>query len=83
MTRSGKLADVDRKRAKYQGMAAEELIDFDKLQERLSQLGEMRRVAEEELDALSKHNERIADLERDRDALLESYARMTPESMDM
>ena len=78
-----KLAYVDRKRAKYQGMAAEELIDFDELQKWLSQLGEMRRVAEEELDALSKHNERIADLERDRDALLESYARMTPECMDM
>jgi hypothetical protein len=78
-----KLTEVDRKRAKYQEMAAEELIGFDELRERLPQLDEMRRVAEEELEALSKQKERIAELERDRDALLESYARMTPEGMDM
>jgi hypothetical protein len=64
-------------------MAAEELIDFDELRKRLSQLDEIRRVAEEELDALSKHKERIAGLERDRDALLEFYEWMAPEGMDM
>ena len=78
-----KLADADRKRARYQDMAAEELIDFDELRERLSQLDEIKRVAEEELDALSKQKERIAELERDRDALLESYAQMTPQGMDL
>ena len=78
-----KLAEVDRKRARYQEMAAEELIGFDELREKLSQLDETKRVAKEELEALSERKERIAELERDRDALLESYARMAPEGMDL
>jgi chromosome segregation ATPase len=78
-----KLSEVDRKRARYQEMAAEELISFEELRERLSQLDETRRIAEKELDALRSHNEEIAELERDRDALLESYRWMTPQGMDM
>jgi len=31
---------------------------------------------------LNERKERIAELERDRDALVESYARMTPKGMD-
>jgi hypothetical protein len=77
------LSEVDRKRAKYQEMAAEELIGFGELRERLSQLDETRKVGERELQTLSERKERIADLERDRDALLESYAGMVPEGMDL
>jgi hypothetical protein len=40
-------------------------------------------VAEKGLDALRERGERIAELERDRGALLEFYARMTPEGMDL
>jgi site-specific DNA recombinase len=78
-----KLSEVDRKRARYQEMAAEELIGFDELRERLAQLDETRRVAERELQTLNERKERIAQLERDRDALLESYAQMAPQGMDM
>jgi site-specific DNA recombinase len=78
-----KLSEVDRKRARYQEMAAEDLIGFEELREKLSQLDETRRVASKELEALRERGERIAELERDSDALLESYARMTPEGMDM
>ena len=45
-----KLADVDRKRARYQEMAAEELITFDELREKLASLEEVRTAAERALE---------------------------------
>jgi hypothetical protein len=74
---AGKLAEVDRKRARYQEMAAEELITLDELRARLAELGEMRETAERELAALRDRAERIQELERDAEAILESYARLT------
>ena len=38
--------------------------------------------AQREPQTLNERKERIAELERDRDALVESYARMTPKGMD-
>jgi hypothetical protein len=39
-------------------------------------------MAEEELATIRGRKEIIEELERDRDALLESYAKMTPEALD-
>jgi DNA repair exonuclease SbcCD ATPase subunit len=65
-------------------MATEELIGFDELRERLSRLDATKGIAQRELQTLNERKERIAELERDRDALVESYARMTPEEgMDL
>jgi site-specific DNA recombinase len=77
-----KLAEANRKRSGYLDLAAEGIMGRDELMETLSSLEEVRKTAEEELVALRSHQERLEGLERDKDALLESYAQMTPEVLD-
>jgi site-specific DNA recombinase len=77
-----KLAEVDRKRARYQDMAAEELISFDELRTRIVELEETRTVAERELRSLQHRREQIQQLEQDKQALLSHYAGLLPEDLD-
>jgi DNA repair exonuclease SbcCD ATPase subunit len=63
-------------------MAAEGLIPFDELRSKLAALDEVRETARRELTALEDRQEMLADLERDRNALLECYAAMVPEVLD-
>jgi len=77
-----KLAEADRKRARYQEMAVDDLITFDELRARLAELDNTRRVAERELEALRNREERIVELEADRDALLDSLAGIAPAALD-
>jgi site-specific DNA recombinase len=77
-----KLADVERRRSRFQDMAAEELITFDELGAKLGELEEVRRTAERELAALRSSREVIEQLECDRDSLLKHYAKMVPEALD-
>jgi site-specific DNA recombinase len=76
-----KLSDVSRKRARFQDMAAEGLLSFDELRGKLLELDETRKTAERELEALWNRWERIEQLERDRDTLLEHYADMVPQDL--
>jgi hypothetical protein len=77
-----KLADTDRKRARFQDMAAEGLIDFDELRAKLITLEETRDTAQRELSALETRREPLAKLERDRDTLMECYVGMVPEALE-
>ena len=77
-----KLAEADRKRSGYLDLAAEGIMGRDELMEKLSSLEEVRKRAEEELEALRSRRERLEGLERDKDTLLESYAEMTPGALD-
>jgi DNA repair exonuclease SbcCD ATPase subunit len=63
-------------------MATEGLIDFKELRTRLAALEDTREAAEEELRALQRRTEHLAQPERDRDSLLESYADLVPEAID-
>ena len=76
------LAEVDRKRARYQEMAADDLITFDELKSKLADLDDTRSVAERELEALRAHRERVVELETDRDALLDSLVGIAPDALD-
>jgi len=78
----GQLSEASRKRARYQEMAAEGLIDFEELRTRLSALEETCETAERELRALKHYTERVERIEHDRDSLLESYASLLPEAID-
>ena len=80
---AGKLAGLRGKRERYQEMAADDLITFDELRARLTELDAARKTAERELTALRYRKEHLHELERDRDALLETYARMTPDALDV
>ena len=76
-----KLADADRRRARYQEMAAEDLITLDELRSRLAELGETRELAERELSNLHDRHEYVRELERDRDALLDKLEEVAPEAL--
>jgi site-specific DNA recombinase len=77
-----KLAEVERKRARYQDMAASDLITFDELKGRLLELDETRETAERELEIIGNHRERLAELEADRDALLASLMSVAPIALE-
>jgi Recombinase zinc beta ribbon domain len=77
-----RLADVEHKRAKYQEMATEDLITFEELRARLSELDEARKTAEHELATLRGREEHVRNLERCRDALLDSLEAEAPEALD-
>ncbi|MDQ3913254.1 MAG: recombinase family protein [Actinomycetota bacterium] len=77
-----KLTEIDRKRARYQEMAAEEFITLDELREKLADLQETRIVAEQALEELQGRAGRISELERDRDTLLASYEALALEELD-
>jgi hypothetical protein len=63
-------------------MAAEGLIEFEELRAQLAALDDTRKTAEQELRALEHRTEHLAQLERDRDSLVETYAGLLPEAID-
>jgi hypothetical protein len=77
-----KLAEVNRKRARYHEKAAVDLIGFDELRARVAELEETRAAAERELRALDRRREQMRQLERDKESLLDDYAGMLPEAID-
>jgi chromosome segregation ATPase len=79
---ANKLAEVEGKRARYQEMAAENLITFDELRSKLIELDETRNTAERELEAIRDRSSRLEELERDRDAVLESLVDLAPQALD-
>jgi seryl-tRNA synthetase len=77
-----KLAEIDRKRSGYIDLAADGIMDRDELHAKLAALEETRKTAQRELEALSRRQEEIEELERDRDALLEYYTDTPPEALE-
>ncbi|HZF57849.1 MAG TPA: hypothetical protein VEZ19_05180, partial [Rubrobacter sp.] len=77
-----KLAEVDRKRARYQEMAAEDLIGFDELRARMTELEEARSTADQALRTLQGRQEQVRQLERDKQTLLADYAELMPDALD-
>jgi hypothetical protein len=78
----GQLAEVERKRSRLQHMAAEGLISRDEPRILLGGLEETRKFAQRELGLLASRQQRFQALERDKEAILESYARIAPEALD-
>jgi hypothetical protein len=77
-----KLAEVEQERRGYLRFAAKDHMTDEELDEALAELEETRVMAEKELATIRGRKEIVEELERDRDALLESYAKMTPEALD-
>jgi hypothetical protein len=76
-----RLAKVERKRSGFQDGAAEGLITLEELRVKLYALEETSRVARTELDALASRSERMADIERDTQAIIRDYAGLMPEAL--
>jgi hypothetical protein len=77
-----RLAALDRKRGGYLDLAAEGIMDRDELRAKLAELQEDRETAEREIAAIEGRRERLEQMERDRDTLMEHYAGTVPESLD-
>lgn len=76
-----KLSETDRKRSRFQDMAAEGHITLDELGAKLRELDELRKTAEQELNDLKQRRARIADLERDKRSILEDFAGIMPAAL--
>ena len=77
-----KLSEVARKRAAFQDMAAEGVISFDELRDKLADLEETRETAERELTTLKNQQKSLEQMERDKEAVLQHYAALAPEALD-
>jgi hypothetical protein len=77
-----KLSEIEAERRGYIRLAAKGHLADEELDEALSELKDSRRTAEGELEAIRGRKEILEELERDRDVLLEHYARMVPEALD-
>jgi site-specific DNA recombinase len=77
-----KLSEIDQMRRGYQEQAAKGLMTLEELGAALGDLGESRRTAEQELEAIKGRQVRIEQLERDKEALLQQYSDVAPEALD-
>jgi site-specific DNA recombinase len=79
----GELDKVERMRSGYLDQQAEGIISMAELKTKLAALDERRTVAERELDKLMRQQERMAQLERDTQALMERYRFEAHEGLDL
>jgi len=77
-----KIAECHRLRSAYQDQQATGHMTLDELGGKLKELDRTRELARAELGRLQRRRERIEELERDRDAIIESYAGMLPDALD-
>jgi site-specific DNA recombinase len=77
-----RLTEVDKERRGYQRLAAKGHMTDEELNDAQRELEETRKTAQRELKALRGRQERVEEMERDQDALLDNYARMAPEALD-
>jgi hypothetical protein len=77
-----KLAKADQERRGYLRLAAKGRMTDEDLDRELVELEEIRRIAERKLAAIKNRRERIELLERNKDEILNFYAKMAPEALD-
>ena len=77
-----KLAEYTRLRSAYQDQQAASLMTLQELGAKLEELEEGRREVERELATLKTHQQRMEELEKDRDALLQSMTEAVPGALD-
>ena len=79
---SRKIAEVEIERRGYHRLAAKGHMTDEELVAALSELDEIWETAERELETARARSEALDRLERDRDALMESYAGMVSETLE-
>lgn len=77
-----RLDEVDRQRSRAQDMAIQGLLGYDELRAKLASLEGAREATARELAVLKDRQEHIAELERDKEAVLENYAAVAPERLN-
>jgi hypothetical protein len=79
----GELEKIGQMRSGYLDQQAEGIISMSELKGKLANLVERRTVAERELEKFARHQERLAELERDAEALMELYRQQAREGLDL
>ena len=77
-----KLSEIDCKRSRYIDLAADGIMSRDELKTKLARLEESRETAEKELKALRTRQEKLEELQREKDTVLEHYTTLAPEALD-
>jgi site-specific DNA recombinase len=77
-----KLSEVEEERRGYLRLAAKGHMTDEELGEALAELEATRQAADKELRAVSSRQEILQQLECDKEALMHSYAAMTPDALD-
>ena len=76
------MAKYTRLRSAYQDQQAAGLMTLRKLGAKLEGLENKRKTAEQELASLRNRQQRVEELEKNRDALLQSMSEMVPAALD-
>jgi Recombinase zinc beta ribbon domain len=79
---SRKITEAEVERRGYHRLAVKGHMTDEELATALAELDEIRETAEYELEAVRARGEALERLERDRDALMESYAGMVSEALE-
>ena len=77
------LQKIERMRGGYLDQQAEGLISMAELKAKLADLEERREAANRELEKLARHQDAMAELERDAEALMERYRFQACEGLDL
>ena len=76
------LEKIECRRGGFLDLTADGLMDRDELRAKLAGLEERRAAVRREMDALAARKERLEELERNKEELLEYYASMAPKSLE-
>src|SRR5215203_5092896 len=77
-----KIAECSQQRRAFQEQQAAGLMTFEELRERLEELENTRKLAQAELEVIADREDRVKELEGDRDALLDHMAAMVPDALE-
>ena len=77
-----KIAECVHKRSAYQDQQAAGFMTLEELGSKLQELDNARRLAQAELESLTRREEHIEQLEKDREALMRSMAEIIPDALD-
>jgi hypothetical protein len=78
---ANRIAEVDRKRAAFQDLVADSLMEGEELRAKLDALSRQK-AAEEGLRALEERRSRVRELELSRETILARYRRAAPEELE-
>ena len=79
---TNKIAEVDRKRAAYQDLVADGLMEREELRAKLHALSRQKVAAEEGLKSLEERRHKIRELEVSREKILARYRDAVPEALE-
>jgi hypothetical protein len=79
---TSRIAEVDGKRAAYQDLVADGLMEMEELRAKLDALSRQKAAAEEGLEALEERRSRVRELEVSRERILARYRVAAPEKLE-